>query len=669
MPLRSIVPFLFLTCALAACAGAGSGPPGSHAGPAGAGRGGIRQTRGSNTNLFDGSYWAASSSNGVTDVVAWSLVSPEGNPLRGVVPSLAGLSNTAIANALSVAPDGTVYVLMQNQVSAYNSARWELQIFAPGATAASAPEQTISGTGWAADVVIVADGIDVLWGPVLPNDARPTGAMTVSTYKFAAGNNPQPIRTLNAGTGATDVASDGDDRLYVALGGNIEVYPAGARGTAKAIRTIRTPAASIQSIAVAGDGTVYALAPPATNQPSIYAYAPGDNGPAPSRTIGPFTETRIGAIAVDSKGDLYAAELDSLGRATTLVYGPSANGKAAPLSTLTASAGTTALAIGPAIAGATPSPTPAPTARPQELFAGVSVYPLDGTGPVSPTRSYPNAIPPSTPQEERVFVGDAAQPDGTLSMLVRWVSASGGNVSYSLYTLPPGAGAATKPFEIDGNGFAEGVGIDGSGNVDVAVSNSAGNELDVLTYRTNAAGAAAIRTLRVPSAGGGAFETDASGRMYVFSPPSPARGGGQTMFVAVYQKAASGLASPIRTFTIALPSFADDLVYAVAADGAVYAIYDSSYANTGVPSYKALEFAPTATGAATPSRTLGVASGAVRLGVLATTAGDDLIVGYTSSNGSTPTDTIETFAATGVAASPLRTMQIAPPEGGLAVGG
>jgi hypothetical protein len=115
-------------------------------------------------------------------------------------------------------------------------------------------------------------------------------------------------------------------------------YAAGPVDGAVPIRSIPAPAGGdFGAIAVAPDGTVYVafkIPNPAANTMTawIYAYTWSSS---PSRTIGPFPDSDVVALAVDRGGELYAAIEPWMGATTTReridVFAADANGNATPV--------------------------------------------------------------------------------------------------------------------------------------------------------------------------------------------------------------------------------------------------------------------------------------------------------------------------------------------------
>ena len=347
---RHVLAVVVLASLLAGCGG-GHGMhllPSGQLGQSGGGRG-VQST---NSVLFNGTLWYGD------DRALYGIPLTNGAPSSEIDGSYAGLVNHQ-SRAMTIAPDGTLYELIQNNTATVG---WQLRIYAPGSHGAAQPEQTISGSGYPQQVVLVVDGIGVLW-----NSSRPGtgGTATLSTFAFGSGNTSQPIRTLSLGTDVTDVAADGSNRIYVARNGGsgVAVYSAGATCTCAPIRTIATGLQVERSIAVARDGTVYVLTrDPKAETSYVDAYAPGNNGPAASRTLGPFYENMdvaangivsspTGGITVDSAGDLYIGFSDGGGHVRVEMYTSNATGTAGPARTIATPAFSTyltSIAIGPA---------------------------------------------------------------------------------------------------------------------------------------------------------------------------------------------------------------------------------------------------------------------------------------------------------------------------------
>jgi len=552
----------------------------------------IRHARSTNTNLESGMLWAAAGAGGSAVGVP---LSGNGFAVARPVAKNAALPN-AVVQSLTAAPDGTFYFLLQSNRT------FALQIFAPNASATAAPEQTIRCTcGFADQVALVADGIDVLFNAA----GQGSGASRIFTYPYAGGNSPAVKRDLILPDNVVDFASDGDDRLYVAESTDtILVYAAGANGGSKPIRTIRTPSAGLRSVAVAGDGTVYALVY-AVPQMLIYAFAPGNDGPAASRTIqAQVSPSVFSALTVDSAGDLYVSE----GTGAVEIYAPNAGGAATPLRYATVGF------VGPVAIGPAPRPaaTPTPPKAPaQELFVGNAAYALSATGNAAPTRTF--AVP-----QTGGIVWNAAQPDGTYSVYDEATSQKPMTYSSSVFTYGPHATTATQPTQITGFDFPAGMGTDGHGNLDVASALWPGTTtpMTVSTYATSGS----TTPLRTFTTAYGTFLTDATGREYVVA-------GGD---VRVYAPLATGTPSPARSFNMVFsaPPNGGSVTtygpYAAASDGTFYAVI-SGYGDP--TAWHVAAFSPQASGIASPARIIDgpPLSGTDGAGLATDSAGDLLV--------------------------------------------
>jgi len=373
---RRVLVTVVLGVALAACGhgGARSVLPST---PSAGNSGGSPGTKSTNVALFDGTLWyGAGGSLFAVPLQSGGAPAELDGTMDGIVDP--------VPVAMTVAPDGTLYDLVSD-----DETNWQLQAYAPGSHGPSRPEETIYGTGYPQQIVLVGDGIDVL-STVNFNTSQ--ASSTLWTFVYGAGNAPQPIRRLNLGANVTDAASDNYDRIYVARrGAGISVYSPAATCNCSPIRTIATGSRSNDAIAVSKDGIVYALSKdPASGSVTIDAYAPGNDGPTPTRTIGAIPASRgtpTGGITVDSDGKVYVNFRDARGRNSADVYAPTANGASPPLQTIpmpVLGGNVTSIAIGPTIPLGTPAPSGVLYVANRTL---VNAFPLTASGPAAPQRS------------------------------------------------------------------------------------------------------------------------------------------------------------------------------------------------------------------------------------------------------------------------------------------
>jgi hypothetical protein len=496
----------------------------------------------SNVNLFNGTLWY-----GDGPVLLGVSLQSGGSDAR-IEGTLDGIVD-AVPRAMTIAPDGTLYDLIDS-----GGTSWRMQMFAPGARGPAQPEQYIDGVGAPRQIVLVADGIDVL---SLTSPETQSQAAVLWTYAYAAGNAPSPIRQLALGANVTDVAADGNGRIYAAHsdGSGIAVYPAGATSAGSRLRTIATGTHSDDAIAVGPDGTVYVLSKnDAAGTATIDAYAPGAAGPQPSRTIGPFTRARglvTGGITVDSDGNLYIGFEDA-SRATSVdVFAPNASGTPSPLRTLpipTHNGFVTSIVIGPLIPPASPPPVTRGT-----LYVGtpdrVLAFDSTASGFAAPQRTITGL---SGPNDLGAFAL-ATRSNGEL-----WVMQGAG--------LTPQVGSCQVTVESPTADGTSGVlqTFDCGGTQGAGIARGAADGMDVVvkyngatTYRVRRLGNSA-GDFQVP-AGYGGFATDASGNMYFAAADR----------VDEFAASAPTGAAPIRSM-----SFAGRNVgrLAVAPDGRVYAV-------------------------------------------------------------------------------------------------
>jgi hypothetical protein len=324
--------------------------------------GGGRGDRSNNVTTFNGTLWYGD------DRALYGVPLSNGAPTTEIDGSYSGIVDHQ-SRAMTISPDGTVFELIQNNAT---NVSWQLRLYPPGTHGPATPEGTIYGTGYPQQVMLVSDGIDVLWSTQQPGTG---GNSTLSTYSYnVVGLNPQPIRTMPLGQNVSDVAVDSGDKIYVARagGGGVTVYPAGSTCACAAVRTIATGLQVQRSIAVARDGTVYVLTrDPAAEISHVNAYAPGNDSATPSRSLGPFYENSdvapggwmasspTGGITVDAAGDVYIGFADNSGQVRVEIYAPnqSGGGPGRTIATPSFSTYLTSIAIGPMTAGRAIAPT------------------------------------------------------------------------------------------------------------------------------------------------------------------------------------------------------------------------------------------------------------------------------------------------------------------------
>ncbi len=558
--IRRVVVTLLLSVAVAGCGGHG-GARSVLPGTAGTTGGGTSVPKSSNVALFNGTLWygAGASLFGVPLQPAGTGAELDGS-LDGIVDP--------VPVAMTIAPDGTLYDLIAD-----GETSWQLQAYAPGTFGAARPEEVIAGPGYPQQVVLVGDGIDVL---STEDFNTPQAASTLWTYAYGAGNRPQPIRTVHLGASVSDVASDNSDRIYVARrGGGITVYAAATTCACSPVRTIATGSRSNDAIAISRDGIVYVLSKdPNGGAVTIDAYAPGNGGPSPSRTIGPIAASRgtpTGGITVDSDGKVYVNFKDARNRSSVDVYAPSASGAGAPLNTIaTPSQGgyVTAIAIGPLMQAPPPSSG--------VLYVGngrlVNAFALGASGAASPQRSltavlgpdypggpsYLNAFATTTTTDGRLDVargGGATPTVGTCSIAVEDPTANGSSGLDE--TLP------CQP-----NGLL-GLGRGPNGILDVATVTGSGSSTTTTITRYFGSNAQLVLPFAATL-----FTTDAQGDLYVAA------------LDAVHEYAPDAVtgASPLRTVDLG-SIFQNGLVpaaLAAAADGTLYVLTRGDSPQTAV---------------------------------------------------------------------------------------
>ncbi len=629
--LPSLLAASLLTVALTGCGGgAHTVLPSGGAGSGTARNGGIAVPKSSNVALFDGTLWYGAGS----DLLAVPLQSGGGpGEIDGTTDGIVD----PVPVAMTVAPDATLYDLFSDGETA-----WQLLAYAPGTHGAARPEETIAGSGYPQQVVLVGDGIDVL--ATQGFNTASTSSM-LFTYAYGAGNRPQPIRTLQLGPNVTDAASDNSDRIYVARrgGAGISVYPAAASCTCSPVRTIATGSRSNDAIAVSRDGIVYVLSKDSSGNVTIDAYAPGNNGPSPTRSIGPIPPSRgtpSGGITVDSDGKVYVNFRDGRGHNSVDLYAPGANGAAAPLQTIplaTYGGNVTSMAIGPTIPLAPNGPSGVLYVSNGTL---VDAFSLAASGTAAPQRTI-DPLAPDAPGGTRYLTIEslATAADGHLDV----VRAPSGSSQCSIAAEPANAsGSAVPDYTIPCSGSSVAVARGPNGLLDVAQwDGSSGPSSFLDRYAGTAAQPGELRTNYFF----GGLATGPNGEIYL------------TDHTAVYEYAANATSfdAPIRTIT--LPADAGPL--AVGPDGTLYVVGDQQIRDGSLSS--TIYVVPP--GQTSPARSIGPFAGSTDFPVtaLAVDSAGEL---YVATNAPSGGSAVSVYAAGASGnAAPVRTLVNPVPAG------
>ena len=245
-----------------------------------------------------------------------------------------------------------------------------------------------------------AGGYDVLFTDTTSN---------IDVVRRFGNDGAATVSTLALDFFPLDLATDrGGHDVVDTSGGRIVMYAAATTDPtmrASDVTLASSPQLGAIAISPAADRTVY-VAAGALGSQSIYALAPGSA--TILRTIGPFPNNDISALAVDTQGSLYVALNSAMGGVGSVirVYDSMANGKPMPLRSIFPSPGLTyirGLAVSPAL-GLAPTVYAAETTT-------VHAYPLSANGTTSPSRT----ITPH-PNQQQIIAGLAVSADGTLDI-------------------------------------------------------------------------------------------------------------------------------------------------------------------------------------------------------------------------------------------------------------
>jgi hypothetical protein len=598
---------LFIVVFGAVLAGCGHGGGARSVLPSGAGgtSGHALVPSSANVTVFNGTLWYGD------DRSLRGLALTYG-PSAEIDGSYAGLVGPS-SRAMTVARDGTVYELIQND--APGPAGWQVRIYAPGSNGAATPEETLSGKGYSRQVFLVGDGIDVLTTSG-PNGG---GTATLSTFAYGSANDAAPVRTASLGSGVLDAATDRYDRIYVAhSNGAVKMYPAAATCTCSLLRKIKTGPFTARSLAVTDNGTVYVLADdPRAQTANVLAYAPGNNGPSPSSTYGPFYESAdvappgtpmsapTGGITVDAAGDLYVGLVDNAGavRVEEYQFGQQSGTQAwRTIPTPTFSTYLTSIAIGPVIpAGTARPPSTLYVASKNRIFA----FDANASGAAAPQRAFGSLYyyqqgqsiggnPP--PYRTGYAVSIETGLDGT-------VTAAQYLVATKMSGLVDFTGCTLTVFSADANGTSGMLSQQSGGWCNYAAIGSLARgylgEIDFVatTYDYTVAVVRTIDGSFASSFGlakaNTSLATDPAGEIFVGQTSSD-----QTSTqVAVYDHLAQTGSPPIRSFTLPVPTGPA----CAAADGTYFAVASPLGAAYGTPS----SLVAVAPGGSSIARTIG----------------------------------------------------------------
>jgi len=592
----SLRPALGALAAGAVLAGCGHGGARSVL-PAGAGPGettsGHRVVpRSSNVDTFNGTLWYG-------DDRSLRGVALTYGPSAEIDGSYAGLVGPS-SRAMTVSRDGTVYELIQN--NADGPPGWQLRIYAPGTTGRATPELTLSGSGYSRQVFLVGDGIDVLTTSG-PNGA---GTGTLSTYAYGTASNAAPVRIVALGSNVLDAGTDRYDRIYIAhKDGTVTVYPAAATSAGAPLRTVATGTATARALAVSDDGTVYVLADDTRAETAnVLVYAPANNGPSPSWTIGPFYESAdvappgktmsapTGGITVDAAGDLYIglAANDGTVRVEEYVPGqPSGTPASRTIATPAFSTYLTSLAIGPVLSTlAKPPPATLYVASQSTIYA----FSANASGAATPQRTfgslyYFNGSPP-------VNGGPGPWKSGALASIATGLDGTVTAVQNLTETGPEGeveeTGCTLTIFAPDASGTSGVLSRPPCGNYLAGRDAARGDmgEIDFLAtdwgyapdvVRTIDGAFASRLRIRTNGVGVQTFTTDAAGEMFVVELLSD-----NSTAVAVYNHLAQDLAPSVRSFALFAPPNYSGQALCAAPDGSLFGVEGVSAQAGGPPS-------------------------------------------------------------------------------------
>jgi hypothetical protein len=258
-----------------------------------------------------------------------------------------------VINGLATAPDGKLGILETYTKATSNGSSSGCRTVIEPADAATTPpvgQRTYlcrSGLSNGVGIARGANGFDLLYSWQNGTTLDKTFYLQHLTESGIVSSETRlPYQTSNTWSAMT-VAGDGSDLVGHSNNGKVRDYAANsADGSAGTLAVTAPVGGPIDALATGPDQTLYVAAGPTTNQ-YIYAYPLGATSPA--RTLGPFTNDYVSAMAVDSQNQLYVGfvKWTQTGQTRVCVYPSDANGNqtTAPSRVITPSGQIVGLAI------------------------------------------------------------------------------------------------------------------------------------------------------------------------------------------------------------------------------------------------------------------------------------------------------------------------------------
>jgi hypothetical protein len=320
--------------------------------------------------------------------------------------------------------------------------KWQIAILTAGLSGAAltgcggssgSHATTSSGdTGTPASTVFVIQNITTTFGS-LPQ---------ILELATGANGNVAPTSSLTLASGelVQGVAVDASGQIYVSgilesQANVIQVFAAGASGTATPVRTITVTSGDPVALAVDPSGQLFV----ADDSHEILVFSSTADGAAtPTRTIsGALTTlTSTADIAVDSSGAIYVAAVAVTTTSVAgkiLVFAPGASGNVAPQRVITNS--NVFLGVATDAAGNVYASLDVPTTG---GTSSVVEYAANATGAASPSRTISGAA-------TDLSIAGALRVDAAGNIYVPNQAISKTSTTYSLYTFAPTASGNVAP--------------------------------------------------------------------------------------------------------------------------------------------------------------------------------------------------------------------------------
>lgn len=274
--------------------------------------------------------------------VGIAIYPPAVTPSTAPLTTIEGAWHRDACQSLAFDRAGNVYALCYQ--AGLSEPPGQVNVFAPEATADSAPMRVITGSntgldGFQANMAVAADGTAYTVRDGGDDESAACGGGSVRVFAPGANGNVAPVRVIEgphtefACPAAIAVNAAGEIYVGNAEGGPLLVFAADASGDAAPIRRIGAlnDIGDATSIALDAAGSIYVT--DAGHRPAVVVYgAAATEGSAPEHVItGAATTLMVpSGIAVDDGGRILVSDSGSFSHEQIAIFAAGADGNATP---------------------------------------------------------------------------------------------------------------------------------------------------------------------------------------------------------------------------------------------------------------------------------------------------------------------------------------------------